>query len=156
MKRISFAAFRKRRRTATIKFNKMKKFFTLVFSLCLLTVAFAQDGHHRDYNSNRGSGNQSWVQGDQKKYWTDQDYKTTPYSNSDNWKYQSNDGRNEHYSGNVVNKRDGFGDRDDMRGNFDNSRFNGKRFDKGMNNRHAKTYRKKPGLQIVFGFGAHH
>jgi hypothetical protein len=149
MKRISFAGFRKRGRTTTIKLNKMKKFFTLVISLGLLTAAFAQDGHHRDYNSNSGSGNQSWVQGNQKKYGTDHEYGSIPYSNSRDW--NSNDRR----SGNEVNKRDGF-DRDDMRGSFDNSRLNGKRIYKEVNNPHSKTYRRKPGLQIFFRFGANH
>jgi len=133
----------------------MKKFFTLVFSLGLLTAAFAQDGHHRDYNSRSGAGNQSWVQGDQKKYGNDQEYKFTPYSSSDNWKYQSNDGRNEHYSGNVVHKRAGFRDRDDMRGNFDNSILNDKRFYNGVKNHHSESYRKKTGLQIFLSFGTH-
>jgi hypothetical protein len=135
----------------------MKKIFTLIFSLGLLTAAFAQGGHrHRDYNSNNGSGNQSWYQGNQQKYGNDQRYQTTPYSNSDNWTYQSNDRRNEQRYGNEVNNRDGFGNRDNMRGSFDNSRFNDSRFYDGMNNRHSETYRRKPGLQIFFGFGSHH
>jgi len=130
----------------------MKKIFTLIFSLGLLTAAFAQGGHrNRDYNSNSSSGNQSWVQGDQKQYGNDQERKIIPYSNSDDWKYQPNDRRN----GNEEN-RDGFGDTDDMRWRSDNSRFEEKRFSKGINNRHFETYRRKPALQIFFGFGIHH
>jgi hypothetical protein len=134
----------------------MKKIFTLIFSLGLLTAAFAQGGHrHQDHNSSNNSGNQSWSRGDQKKYANDQGYQASPYSNSDNWNYQSGDRRDEHRYGNEVN-RDDFGKKDNMRGSFDNRRYNDRRFYKGMNNRHAQTYKRKPGLQIIFGFGSHH
>jgi hypothetical protein len=135
----------------------MKKIFTLIFSLGLLTAAFAQGGHrHQDYNSSNISGNQSWSRGDQKKQGNDPGYQASPYSNSDNWDYQSMDRRNEHRYGNDVDNRDAFGDRDDMRGRFDNSRFHDRRFYKEMNNRHSQTHRREQGLQIFFGFGSHH
>jgi len=135
----------------------MKKIFTLIFSLGLLTAAFAQGGHrHQDYNSSNSSGNQSGYQGDQKKYGNGQGYQASPYSNPDNWNYQSKDRKNEHRYGDEVNNRNGFGDRDDMKGSFDNSRFHDRRFYKGMNKRHSQTYGRKPGLQIIFGSGSHH
>jgi len=94
----------------------MKKIFTLIFSLGLLTAAFAQGGHrHQDYNSSNSSGNQSWYQGDQKKYGNGQGYQASPYSNPDNWNYQSKDRKNEHRYGDEVNNRNGFGDRDDIK-----------------------------------------
>jgi len=130
----------------------MKKIFTLVFSVCLLTVAFGQDGHSNgDYSSRNGQANQSWYQGDRQNHTNDQRYQATPYSNSDNWKYQSNDQINEHGYGNEVKNRDDFRNRDDMR-----SRFDGRRFDRGRYSRYSKTNKKKPGLQIFFSFGSHH
>ncbi|MFI5188184.1 MAG: hypothetical protein ACHQF0_15740 [Chitinophagales bacterium] len=135
----------------------MKKIFTLIFSLGLLTTAFAQGGHrHPDSNSNNSWGNQSSYQHDQQKNGNNQGYQAAPYSNSDNWNYQSNNRRDDNRYGNKVNNRDGFEGRDDMRGSFDNSRFNDGRFYKGMNNRHSETCRIKPGLQIFFGFSSHH
>ena len=130
----------------------MKKIFTLVFSLGLLTAAFAQGGQHdRNYNSNIALGNQSWYQGDRQNHMNDQQYHATPYSNSDNWKYQSNDRIDEHGYGNVVYTRDDFKDRDDMRRGSDV-----RRFDKGMHTRYSKIIKRKPGLQISFSFGTHH
>ena len=135
----------------------MKKIFTLIFSLGLLTAAFAQGGHRqREYNSSHGSGNQTTYQGDHQKYGTYQGQQTMPYSNSDNWNYQSNDRTNEHRYGKEVNNLDGFGDRDDMRRRSGNSGFNDKRFSKGINKRHSETYKRKPGLQIFFALGSHH
>jgi len=134
----------------------MKKIFTLIFSLGLLTAAFAQGGHHRqDYNSTNSSGNQSWYPGDQKKYGNDQGYQAAPYSNSDNWNYQSMDRRNERRYGKEESNRDGFGNRDDMRGSFENRRFSD-RFYKRMNKHHSQPYRRQQGLQIFLGLGSHH
>jgi len=134
----------------------MKKIFTLIFSLGLLTAAFAQGGHRdRNYNSTISSGNQPWIQSGQKNYNKDQQYQATPYSNTDNWNYQStNDRRDEDGYGKKVNSRKDFDGRDDMRG--DDHRFDDSRFSKGMNKRYSETYRRKPGLQISFGFGHEH
>jgi hypothetical protein len=135
----------------------MKKIFTLVFSLGLLTAAFAQGGHRQqDYNSNNGSVKQSWYQGDQQKFRNDQSYQAKPNSTSDNWNYQSNDrGKDQHF-GNQVNDRDGFGDKKGMGRSFDKDRFNDRRFHKRMNNRYSETYRSKPGLEISLSFGSRH
>jgi hypothetical protein len=133
----------------------MKKIFTLIFSLGLLTAAFAQGGHHqRDYNSNIGSGNQSWSQNDQKNFEDDQRYQATPYSNSNDWNYQSKDQKDQYGYGKEVKTHDDFGGRDHMKS--DNDRFDDKRFSKGMNKRHSETYRRKSGLQISFDFGHDH
>ena len=133
----------------------MKKIFTLIFSLGLLTAAFAQGGNHqRDYKSNAGSGNQSWYQTGQKNYGSDQGYKTSNYG-SDNWNYRSTDDRKDKDGyGKEVESHDDFGSRDHMKS--DNDRFDDKRFSKGMNKRRSETYRRKSGLQISFNFGHDH
>jgi len=138
----------------TIKFNKMKKIFTLIFSLGLLTAAFAQDGHHdRNYNSSIVSGNQSWYQGDQKN--NDHHYQAAPYSKSDSWNYQSTNERRDKYGyGNEVDSRHDLEGKDDMRGN--DRQFDDRRFSKGMNKHHSETYRRKSRLQISFDFGHDH
>lgn len=134
----------------------MKKIFTLVFSLGLLTAAFAQGGHDsRNYNSTNGSGNQSWRQGDQQGYKNGQAYQAAPYSKSDNWNDQSNDQRNEHRYDNDINHRDNFWNKDERRGSL-GSRFNDSRFYKGMNYRHSEAHKRKPGLQISLSFGSDH
>ncbi|HMG66614.1 MAG TPA: hypothetical protein VK588_02975 [Chitinophagaceae bacterium] len=133
----------------------MKKIFTLIFSLGLLTAAFAQGGsRHQDDKSNNSSGNQSWNKGDQQKYGHDQVYQATPYSKWDKGN-QSNDRIDRDRNGKAVNDRDRLGDRDDRKGSFDNRGSNDSKYYKGFKKRYSETDKRMSPLQLIFGFSIH-
>ncbi|HEY1869729.1 MAG TPA: hypothetical protein VGG71_01655 [Chitinophagaceae bacterium] len=125
----------------------MKKIFTLVFSLGLLTAAFAQNGQHQgNENRNGNSDKQSYAyQGDHHKYSNDQGHQTSPYSNSDNWNYQSKDRKSEDRYDSKDN-RNGYGDRNDIRDQSGERRID----DNKIHSRHLPTHRQS---HLIFSFG---
>ena len=114
----------------------MKKIFTLIFSLGMLTAAFAQEGgrHQRDYNV--GSQNQSYGYKDHK----DQTYQANPYSNHDNW------------GNNRGNESQRYDSRDDMRRWRDVREYNDNTFSKERYNHRAKHLRRQS-IRLSFRFG---
>jgi hypothetical protein len=126
----------------------MKKIFTLIFSMGLLTAAFAQDGHRRDNNRDNGSANPSYgYQSDNHDRATNKSYGTTPFMNSNTWDSQltrdrdSRDGKDFRFN---DDRRDwSYGDRHD---DFRSQRH--------MRNKHSRKYHTaSTGFQISFGFG---
>lgn len=128
-----------------IKHAKMKKIFTLIVSLGLLTAAFAQDGKHSS-NSTPNHYNQSYKnQGDNKKYNNDQGKWQDKNSNS--WSFQSTDRRNDDHYDNGHSSKNEYAKRDDVKGWSDNGRF-----DRKVPNQHPKKDTRKSVLSFFFRF----
>jgi hypothetical protein len=120
----------------------MKKIFTLIFSMGLLTLAFAQGGrHHRDYNSNGGFQSQSYGYQDHQPYGNGQIYQVSPYYNQDNWGNERRDG----------DRYDNDGDRNDMRG-WSYDRGYGDNFDRRMYHHFHEQHWRRSRVSISFGF----
>lgn len=125
----------------------MKKIFTLIFSMGLLTAAFAQDGHRHDDNRDNGIVNPSYgYQGDHDRG-TNKSYRTTPFMNSNTWDSQ------------LTRDRDLRGD-NDFRFNDDRrdwsyrDRHDDFRTQRHMRNKYSrKHYMTSTGFQLSFGFG---
>ena len=126
----------------------MKKIFTLIFSMGLLTAAFAQDGHRRDNNRADGVVNPSYGnKSDNKDRGAGKSYATTPFMKSNAWDsqltrgYDSKDGKDFRFN---DDKKDGsYGDRHDD-----------SRPQKYMRNKHSRKYHAaSTGFQLSIGFG---
>jgi len=125
----------------------MKKIFTLIFSMGLLTAAFAQGGrHHSDDNSNGGFQNQSYGYQDHHRNGNDQTYQTSPYSNQDNW---GNDRRDGDRYNNDQTRGNRYGDRKDGWSQGGGYRDN---FDRRMYRHFHEPQWKRSRVRISFGF----
>lgn len=134
----------------------MKKIFTLIFSLGLITAAFAQGGsRHQEYKSGTSTINQSWNKGGQQKYDRDKVYQASPYSKSDKGNYKVNDRRDDHGYGKEVNDRDRVGDKYGRKGSFDNRGSYDSKYYNGFNKPNSDMDRKTSALQLIFGLIIH-
>jgi len=122
----------------------MKKIFTLIFSLGLLTAAFAQDGHRGgDARGNGSSQSHSFTyQNGQPSSNNNRDYRSAPYDHSKTWNSQSQRGRDDDGRYGSVGKR---------KNQPGQSKFakQAKRYHR------ARKTNVGTGLQIVFSFGRH-
>ena len=122
----------------------MKKIFTLVFSLGLLTSVFAQSGNRRQ-NQNTGDSHQPSQYSQDKSY--DKNSSNT-YSYSQNSQWNKNDSHDQY----AINRSDGKFDSDKKFGDRD------EHFDK-RNREEKRDYDYRPQqvrvplLQIILGIG---
>jgi len=107
----------------------MKKIITLLFSVCFLTAAFAQDGRHDHY----GQPNQNNYQSS--NYSRD----NNRYNQSYQWNNRQEENRYGHYDDREYKNRDDreYRDRDYRRGTIENHSYS--------------NYRRVPGFEIIFG-----
>ena len=116
----------------------MKNIFSLIFSVGLMTAAFAQGGHrHRDYNSSGASQNQSYNYQDYHRYGQDQTYQ----ADQRGW---DNDRRDEKRHVNWSS----YGDRHRFNEDYDGDRVGRERFNHHERARHWKRQRAR----LFFGF----
>jgi hypothetical protein len=132
----------------TLKLSNMKKIFTFIFSMGLLTAAFAQDGHRRDNNRDNVIVNPSYgYQSGNHDRGANRSYGTTPFKNSNAWDSQ------------LTRDHDSKGGKDfrfndDRRDWSYRDRHDDRIFQKHMRNRHSrKHYTASNGFQISIGIG---
>jgi len=115
----------------------MKTIFTLLFSLGLLTTAFAQDGrHHRDFSQSPSYGYQG--------YGNNPMYQAIPYANGDDW---YNNRREE----DRFDRWNSYGDGDNLRRRFRDRDDDHDRMERWHHDydRHWRRHRRE--LSISFG-----